>query len=170
LIVFRFVAQDTRGNYYIADIGNARVVKLAPDGAVLDTWAGTGEEDGEFLSPMDVAVFGQRVYVTDWQRGQVMVFTTDGTFITAWGDEGGPGGLVSPRGVDVDRDGYVYVVDSDNVGRVNKYAPDGTWLVTISGGGNEELHYPWGITVATNGSVYVADSGNDRIVAYQPTN
>lgn len=163
-------ATDAAGNYYIADLGNARVVKLAPDGAVLDAWVGTGEEDGQFLSPMDVAVFGQRVYVTDWQRGQVMVFTTDGTFLTAWGDEDGPGGLVSPRGIDVDRDGYVYVVDSDAVGRVNKYAPDGTWLATISGGGDEELHYPWGIAVAANGSVYVADSGNDRIVAYQPTN
>jgi DNA-binding beta-propeller fold protein YncE len=163
-------ATDADGNYYIADLGNARVVKLAPDGSVLDVWVGSGQDDGQFLSPMDVAVFGQRVYVTDWQRGQVLVFTTDGAFITAWGDEDGPGGLVSPRGIDVDQAGNVYVVDSDDVGRVNKYAPDGTWLVTVSGGEDEALHYPWGIAVAANGAVYVADSGNDRIVAYQPTN
>jgi sugar lactone lactonase YvrE len=77
---------------------------------------------------------------------------------------------VSPRGIDVDQAGNVCVVDSDAVGRVNKYAPDGTWLVTVSGGEDEQLHYPWGIAVAPNGTVYVADSGNNRIVAYQPTN
>ena len=55
------------------------------------------------------------VYVTDWDRECVSVFTTSGTFITTFGKmDSGEGELNSPCGITTDEDGLVYVCDTVN--------------------------------------------------------
>ena len=46
---------------------------------------------------------------------RIQKFTSDGEFITSWGNYGsGDGEFISPEGIDVDDEGNVYVADFIN--------------------------------------------------------
>lgn len=82
-----------------------------------------------------------------------------------WGEKGtGPGQFNEPRGLAVDRDGDLYVVDSKN-NRVQKLGPDGKPLQSWGKEGQDAGNFkdPCGITLGPDGSVYVADTWNHRI-------
>ena len=65
--------------------------------------------------PRYICVANGLVYVSDWQLNEVVVFTTDGDYITSFGEEGKDvGQFKNPWGVCVDVDGFVYVCDSNN--------------------------------------------------------
>ena len=64
-------------------------------------------------TPTNVAIDDRgNIYVSDTGHHRIRKFNPDGTFITSWGSEGyGEGQFRYPRGITVDEDGYVYVVD-----------------------------------------------------------
>jgi hypothetical protein len=115
---------DTTGNVYVADTGYYRIQKFASDGAFITKWGTYGTGDGQFYSPIGVAVDATgNVYVTDVYRHCIQKFTSDGAFITKWGTWGtGDGQFYSPYGVAVDATGKVYVADSDN-DRIQVFSP-----------------------------------------------
>lgn len=181
------IAVDGDGNVYVVDQGNNRIQKFDADGVFLDTWggvgsgsghAGIGSGSGGLDSPEDVAVYGNRVYVTDAGNNQVQVFDRSGSSLTQWGSLGDePGQLSSPQGIAVDSDGYVYVVDQGNH-RVQKFTPSGVLLAAFPesgpaltggalGGGTNLLESALGIAVGGNGDVYVVDNANFRVVVFQ---
>ena len=54
-------------------------------------------------------------YVGDYGGHCVSVFTTKGEYVTSFGQYGNDkGDFCGPRGVCVDKDGFVYVCDNDN--------------------------------------------------------
>ena len=58
-------------------------------------------------SPWGVCVAGQYVYVADGSVGKIVVFTTEGDYVTSFGSE-------SYSVVCVDQDGFVYASDYYN--------------------------------------------------------
>jgi hypothetical protein len=88
-------------------------------------------------------------------------------FVTKWGSNGrGDGQFVHPAGIAVDGSGYVYVVDYDLFGSVQKFSSTGGFVSKWGGemgDGDGQFIFPWGIAVDNIGYVYVADSGNSRI-------
>ena len=55
------------------------------------------------------------MYVTEFGNNRVSVFTCEGEFLTSFGTFGnGPGQFNGPRGIAVDKNGVVYVSDTDN--------------------------------------------------------
>ena len=74
--------------------------------------------------------------------------------------------FVSPRGIAVDRDGYVYVVDSGN-DRVQKFTPNGGFIVSFGHTSPGRFIESIGVAVAGNGDVLVVNSGEKRIVVWQ---
>ena len=74
------------------------------------------------------------------------------------------GGLISPKGLALDGEGNIYVVDS-RAARVTKLDPSGRVLARVGrpGKGDGEFTEPWGIAVDSGGNVYVADTWNHRI-------
>ena len=74
------------------------------------------------------------------------------------------GGLASPKGVAIDKDGNLYVVDSQTA-RISKFDPSGRLVASVgkTGAGDAEFTEPWGIAVGPDGSVYVADTWNHRV-------
>jgi hypothetical protein len=61
--------------------------------------------------------------VFDNNNNRIQKFTSDGTFITAWGSEGEDNGqFYEPKGIAIDSSDHVYVVDPGNH-RIQVFAP-----------------------------------------------
>jgi sugar lactone lactonase YvrE len=89
------------------------------------------------------------------------------------------GMLVVPHGILVDRDGNIWVTDSqggDGKGQqVFKFSPDGKVLMTlgkagVAGDGPDTFNRPSGVAIASNGDIFVGDGhggdSNARIVKF----
>lgn len=146
------IALDARGNLFVADSGNHRVVRFDAQGDFF-SWGSycdlqTGEGcldpdgagpleagDGQFKTPWGVAVDGQgRVYVADTWNHRIQVFDGEGNFLGKWGE-----------GV---------LVDTGEDAAARAAHPFG-------------FYGPRAVAVDDQGNVYVADTGNERILAYR---
>lgn len=153
------VAVDSAGNLYIADTGNSRVRKIAPDGTIT-TVAGTGSASDPASSgftgdggPATKAIIGQptglavdrsgNLYIADSFHNTVrkvsssgIISTIAGTGTASYSGDGGLGVLATlflPQKVALDNAGNLYVADLQN-NRVRLLTPDGK-IVTIAGTG-----------------------------------
>lgn len=127
------VAVDGAGNVYVGELGSSTIRKITSAG-VVTTLAGTpgniGSADGtgsaaQFYWPTGVAVDGNGdVYVADTYNFTLRKVTSTGVVTTLAGIPGyagiangkGPSALfVSPRGVGVDGNGTLFVVNQDGI-------------------------------------------------------
>jgi predicted membrane-bound mannosyltransferase/sugar lactone lactonase YvrE len=154
---------------YVADTYDHRIAVFDQEGNFIRA-IGTGRLN----QPWDVAVSADGfVYVADTWNHRIQRFTLDGEFITEWGHEEfnpettDPTAFYGPRGVAVDSEGNVYVVDTGNK-RIVVFSPDGEFLRQIGSGGNlsGQLNEPVGIAVTDGGGIYVADTWNQRIQVF----
>jgi hypothetical protein len=76
------VAWDKAGNIFVADgIGNARIVKLSPDGAYITAWGGRGSGKGQLDDIRSLAVDAAgNVYSADRGNKRIQVFDNDGNY------------------------------------------------------------------------------------------
>ena len=168
------VAVDKSGNVYIADIGNASVRKVSPNG-IITTFAGTG-----FLSfggyngeggPATQALLGQpyslttdnagNVYIVDIGLGRLFRVGSDGLIHTVLA-------TFSGQNCAVDSAGNIYAaIYAKNV--VEKIFPSGTalWIGGdgVSGyagdggaGTAANMAEPYGVAVDNSGDVFVAEA------------
>ncbi len=75
------------------------------------------------------------------------------------------GEFSSPTGLALDKDGNIYVADTDNHS-VQKFDKDGKFLARWGGeASNQEglFYYPRGLAAGLEGDIYIADSGNNRV-------
>ena len=84
---------------------------------------------GRLNVPMDVAIAPDgTIYVLDSGNHRVQRFSSEGTFLTAWGSHGAKEGQFNrPERIAVAPDGTVYVADTWNH-RIQRFAPDGRFL------------------------------------------
>lgn len=92
------VGFDKHDNAYILE--SHRIQVLTHHGDYLRT---IGE--GKLGDAVCIKVAGTSIFVTDYLKGCVWVFTTDGEYVSKFGK----GSLTRPQGVTVDCDGFVYV-------------------------------------------------------------
>jgi DNA-binding beta-propeller fold protein YncE len=163
------VAFDAKGNIYVADIGNHRVQKFAPDRSFLLAWGSKGTGDGQFMSPTGIAVAGDgRVYVSDESRNDVQIFDVEGMWQGTIGERGqGEGQFILPQGIAVDMAGDLWVADFSN-NRIQRFGATGDFLDTWgrSGSADGQLNSPNDVAVDRQGRVYVADSHNHRLQVF----
>lgn len=167
---------DRDGNVWVTDAVTAertpegtrghQVIKFSPTGEVLMT-LGTpgvpGDGPDHFNAPADVVVADNGdIFVADGHgddtNNRVVKFSSDGTFITAWGQTGyGPGEFRTLHAIAIDQDGRIFVGDRSN-NRVQLFDQDGNHLATW-----HQFGRPSGIFFDDNGRVYVADSESDDL-------
>jgi sugar lactone lactonase YvrE len=146
------VAVDAAGDVFIADTGNAQVVKV-PAGGGPQTTVGSG-----LNYPASVAVDGAgNVFIADPGNNQVVKVPAGGGAQTTVGS-----GLSEPYGVAVDGAGDVFIADYLN-SRVVKVPAGGGPQTTLGSG----LSYPTAVAVDGAGYVFIADSFNRRVVEVQ---
>jgi sugar lactone lactonase YvrE len=178
------LALDLKGNLYVADTGNHAIRRVTPEGMVT-TLAGNGtpgSEDGRgaaarFNGPIGVAVDRHgNVYVSDTYNDRIRRITPQGEVSTLAGSlpghaDGAAAGarFDTPTGIAVDRNGIVYVADSQNES-IRRIHPDGqvdTWLESQKGT-QVIMRRPMGLALTHDGFLYVADEWRGRVLQVTP--
>jgi DNA-binding beta-propeller fold protein YncE len=174
------VAVAANGELIVADFHNQRIQRLRPDGGFIAQLGETREQGigaSAFSYPTDVAVGGDgTIFVADGYNDRIQAFGADGTYLRRWG---GPFGLnifgpfngwfATVTSIAIDRDGNLLVADFYN-NRVQKFAPDGTFLTGFGGKGDGpgQFNHAIAVAAAEDGSVFVADLANNRIQKWRP--
>jgi sugar lactone lactonase YvrE len=171
---------DSQGDLYVADSGNNRVRKVAPDGSI-STVAGNGTAgfsgDGGPATAAQLAVpsglaldANGNLYIADRLNNRIRKVSRDGTISTVAGrgdfypplGDGGPAtsaALAAPLAVAVDAKGNLYIADTSFF-LIRKVSPDGI-ITTVAGSnyydqGPEDIGLTMGLTVDKSGNLYFA--------------
>jgi streptogramin lyase len=161
------LAVDSKGNVWVSDTGNDRIVEFNEKGEYLFKFGKLGTGKGEFKSPKGIAIdSSSNIWIVDSGNNRVQKFDTTGKWLSEFGKEGsGNGEFKSPTGIDVDGTGpSVFVADTGN-NRAQKLNSSGKWLATIGkeGSGDGELKAPEGVAIDAKNRIWIADTGNNRI-------
>ena len=146
---------------YVADTGDARIVRFNASGQPLGTF-----RSAPLVRPVALAV-GPRgdLYVADAGADRVFELSPTGALLTAWGGPGAaPGRFAEPAGIAVDSAGDVFVTDHA-LDRVQEFTPAGASSPCGErpGVAPGELGAPTGIATDCRGEVLVADTANNRV-------
>jgi streptogramin lyase len=189
------IVADASGNMYVAERGGSTIRKITPQ-AVVTTLAGSAGETGSldgvgagarFNGPtrLDVDRNGN-VYVADAGNSTIRRVSPEGVVTTLAGQAGVCGNadgaaasaqFCSPQGIVLDRNGNIFVADTQNHtvrridvnGNVSTVAGSaGVCGSTDGRGGSARLCEPRDLTLDAGGNLYVADTANSTIRRISP--
>jgi DNA-binding beta-propeller fold protein YncE len=169
---FPKVFEDNRYNglviYKVPDTPPPELSSL-PEGITNMFEGGRGAGKGQFDSPTAIAVDAKgNILVADTKNGRIEKFSPSGTFLSTLGtDRIGHGQLEEPNGIAIDHAGNIYVAEVGSSHRVQKLAPDGTFIATWKGP-DVGFYGPRRIAIGSDDSIYVVDQGRTRIVKFSP--
>lgn len=152
---------DEDGTRYITD--TEREVILIFDKN--DRFVRTLGEKGQFR-PVDVAIVGDRLYVTDILNQKVHALDKNsGETLFTFGKAGsGPGQMVHPTNLAIGPDDTVYISDTNNF-RVQQFTLDGEFIRELGsvGTGFGQFARPKGLDVDRDGRLYVVDAAFQNV-------
>lgn len=162
--------EPATGKIYVADTGAHQVKIFNLEGILLAELGSRGDGPGEFNFPTHVAVMHQKLYVSDTMNARVQVFSTkSGEYLRTIGKRGNfIGNLSRPKGVAVDGEDNVYVIESYH-DYLLIYNRQGEFLMPLGGSGFDggKFHLPSGVWIDSRNRVYVADMLNSRVAVFQ---
>lgn len=167
---YRFgVSADAIGQRFVADYDGAAVRRFDAQGNAMAAWTSFGGVSLKYVS--DVAASVSAIYVADTGNDRILKLDLNGALLQTFEHQpdGSAGGFVSPRGVDADAAGNLWVADTWN-NRVQKFdAAKNKWQAFGKKGdvAGDYLN-PQDVAIAPNGNVAVADTGNERIQVLSP--
>jgi hypothetical protein len=146
------------------------VLLVAAPAAMADGgWVYTGQfgspgaGNGQFGDDIGNVVYDGHgvLYVADHQNNRIEKWSTDGTFLSAWGSAGTANGqFEAPFGLSYGPSGHVFVTEEGGT-RVQELDSSGNWQASIPG-----FNDPLGVAVDSTGTMWVADSGNNAVDKY----
>jgi len=148
---------DNDGNLYVADSERKQVVVFDRQ---LNYVGAFGEPDN--FKPTDVFVRGDKIWVTNIKNSRINVYSKETYQMLYYfpeNDTTKESSLFSPTNLFVTND-RVYVSDMGDF-RVKIYTPEGKFLASIGGSGNNigQFVRPKGIAVDRDAHLYVVDAG-----------
>ena len=164
------VAVDFRGNVYLTDVGNHRLVSFAPDLKPIREVGGYGGDFGLLNRPGFVTVDnGLTLLVADRGNLRLVRYNATLTFVNEISllDFDDLGEFGEPSGVALSAYGEIWVADHDrnrlavfdNIGKFERYIAE----YGYSGG---QVSGPEKLVEAPGGGFYACDAGNGRINLY----
>ncbi|MDW5289701.1 peptidyl-alpha-hydroxyglycine alpha-amidating lyase family protein [Formosa sp. PL04] len=136
---------DKENNVWVTDVALHQVFKFSANGNLLLTLGEAkvpGNDSKHFNLPTDIAVSDDgSFYVSDgYANSRVVKFSKDGTYLLEWGKFGNKQGEFNvPHGIDLDKNGNVYVADRDN-NRIQKFDSQGKFIAVWQNKIAEELY------------------------------
>lgn len=135
---------------FVCDVkGNQVHVLDTKTGETLYKIGKTGSSDGELFHPSNITIRNNRLYVSDTTNFRVQVFDLEGNFTAKFGKIGDtPGYFSRNKGIDVDNEGRIYVVDAafENVQIFDKEFKLLLYMLT-PGGEKHNVNLPADITI-----------------------
>ena len=111
---FQDITHDDGGNLYV-NTADSHIQVLSKDGEFMYSFSCGGNGVNKLCKPWGVCVSGQYVYVTDIDNHSISVFTTEGEYVTSFGEKGSKDGEFNiPCRVCTDMDGFIFVCDFNN--------------------------------------------------------
>lgn len=157
-------------NVYFTDILYHRIVQTDLSGNLIKTIGGPGNQEGRLAFPNDLAISSDgRIYVSDSNNFRVQV-CEDGKSLKLFSSSDSPepkpilNSLV--RGIAVDNDNYVWVVNTLG-NSVNVFTEEGHPVYVLGGLISTEgaMVYPNGISISSK-RLYITDRGNKRVLVF----
>ena len=146
----------TNSEVFVSDARNSRI-------QVFDKMGNFKRAFGEqqLGRPMNLTIANKRLYVPDYFKDVVHVFSLDGQYLNAIKTEPS---LNSPGGVAAYSDGSLLIADTYGQ-RLVHLSPEGDILQSWVGKGlwSGEFNYPTDVAILSDGGFYVADGYNDRV-------
>jgi uncharacterized protein (TIGR03437 family) len=140
------LAVDNEGYLYIADLGNARVRRVAPDGKIVTV------ASAPLVSPRNLAIdLAGNLYISDFDGQKIYKMGPNGN-IVPWITSGPR----YPTALAVDRSGVLYIADSGN--HVIRKFDRGVLTSFVAAA------TPTGLAFDASGNLYIADSSGGHIV------
>ncbi|MDX1755541.1 MAG: NHL repeat-containing protein [Marinobacter sp.] len=151
----------TGDEVFVADARNSRIQVFDKQGRFRRSF---GEQ--VLGRPMNLAIADGHLYVPDFFRDVVHVFSLSGRLLDQLAP---PDGFDSPGGVGVYPDGSVLVADSYGQ-RIVHLTSDGTLIRQWQGQGYRagQFNYPTDVALSSKEGFYVADGYNDRVQHFGP--
>jgi DNA-binding beta-propeller fold protein YncE len=159
-----------RGELYVSDTAAHDIKVLDLSGNLKRVLGRRGEGEGEFNYPTHLAFADGELYVTDAMNSRIQVLDgASGSMRRSFGTRGlYVGNLVRPKGIALDSERNVYVVESyyDHLLVFDRH---GRFLMGIGGLGAEsgKFYLPAGVWTDRLNRVFVADMFNGRVVLFQ---
>jgi len=153
---------SSSGDMYVADARRGQVVIFDKDG----NYSGAIGKKSEY-KPTDVLIRDDKIYICDLKTHSVKIFGLHDrqyqTDIPRAGDKEEEK-LFSPTNIALDEEGNLYVSDTGAF-RVQKYAPNGKFLMSIGTHGDTPGQFarPKGIAVDKESRIYVVDAAFENI-------
>jgi sugar lactone lactonase YvrE len=165
----RAMAIDAQDQLYLVDM-TARIQVFDRDGNYLRGWQTPASANGR---PTGLTIDQDgNLLVADTHYYRVLCYTPDGQLLEDRTLGGTPGNAPGEFGLvtDADRDsaGNLYVAEYGEYDRIQKFAPDGTFLLQWGGHGQEPGQFvrPQNIAIDEQDRVWVADACNHRIQVF----
>jgi sugar lactone lactonase YvrE len=165
----RAIAINDRDELFIVDM-TARIQVFDRDGKFLRSWRTPASRNGR-PTGLSIAQSG-RVLVPDTHYYRVLVYEPDGTPVesaTIGGTPGNePGQFGWPTDVAEDSAGNIYVSEYGDHDRIQKFSPDGQYLLQWGGTGEElgQFRRPQSMAIDGHDRIFVADACNHRIQVF----
>jgi DNA-binding beta-propeller fold protein YncE len=155
------IAIDADGTKYVTDTGREAILVYDES----DRFVRLMGEKGQFR-PVDVAISGDRLYVTDLQSQNVKVLDKHtGEQLSEIGQAGArEGKMFHPTNLAIGPDGSVYVSDTNNF-RIQQFTADGEFVRSFgtAGQGFGQFARPKGVSVDAEGRIYVVDAAFQNV-------
>ncbi|XP_019626347.1 PREDICTED: E3 ubiquitin-protein ligase TRIM71-like [Branchiostoma belcheri] len=123
----------------------------------LCTFGKKGSQQGQFNTPIDLAVRGDKLYVADTFNKRVQVFDPAGNFCYSFTT------TTNPVSIAVNTDGTIVAMSAGD--EVERFTPSGELLHSFPLG--EYCTDPYGLAVQRDGRVVVADKGKHSIFMFE---
>jgi sugar lactone lactonase YvrE len=157
------VTVGPRGNIYVLDGANDRILSFDSEGELLFSLFHLGREHGSFRSPLGMNIDSEgNLLVADSAAGRIVVFGRDGRLKKLYDL---PSDRLPADPTDIVSDiEHHYIVDNDNH-RILVYRADGTFFNTFGkeGEGPSQFRFPYKIEMDRERRLYVVDVLNARI-------
>jgi DNA-binding beta-propeller fold protein YncE len=157
-----------RNKLYVVDGGAHTIQVFDLTGRSVASVGHQGTGPGEFNYPSHISCADNRLVVADSGSFRVQLLDLDGRHIRTIGRKGDAAGDFSlPKGVALNSEGHVYVVDAQ-FENIQIFDDQGRLLMAFGeeGAGPGQFWLPAGLAIDEQDRIWVADSGNQRIQVF----